>query len=124
LPIIFKKKADATIAIHRRTVKIDYGVIDCDADFRLEGYREKPSFNFDVSMGINVLNKTAIKEFLNPGAFLDIPDLMLKLKTAKNNVHCYREECQWLDIGRVDDYQNAVEIFEENKKSFLPGFEH
>lgn len=53
--------ADATIALHSRTVNIDYGVIEYDENHRLTGYKEKPSFNYDVSMGINVLNKSLSK---------------------------------------------------------------
>lgn len=114
-------KSAATIAIHRRTVHVDYGVIDSSENGNLVGYREKPVFNFDVSMGINVINKASILEFIKPGVYLDIPDLMTKLVANNKKVHCYREECQWLDIGRVDDYQNAVEIFESSKELFLPG---
>ncbi|MDH5523643.1 MAG: sugar phosphate nucleotidyltransferase [Desulfobulbaceae bacterium] len=110
----------ATIALHRRTVNIDYGVIDYDKDDQLEGYREKPSFNFDVSMGINVLNKASVEKIIKPNTYLDIPDLMMQLKQQGDLVKCYREECDWLDIGRVDDYQLATELFESNRSKFLP----
>jgi NDP-sugar pyrophosphorylase family protein len=36
-------------------------------------------------------------------------------------VRCYRFNGYWLDIGRIDDYQKAVEDFEENRARFLPG---
>lgn len=109
----------ATIAMHRRTVNIDYGVIDYSDENRLIGYREKPSFNFDVSMGINVLNKTAVSELVRPNEYLDIPDLMMKLTELGLEVSCYREDCEWLDIGRIDDYQEAIDVFEKDRKRFL-----
>jgi hypothetical protein len=35
------------------------------------------------------------------------------------NVLCHYEDCEWLDIGRIDDYRFATKIFEENKEKFL-----
>lgn len=115
-----KTNASATIAVHRRTVHIDYGVIEYSENNTLLGYKEKPTFNFDVSMGINVINKKSIIDIVQPGNYLDIPDLMMKLVKNNKTVSCYREECEWLDIGRVDDYQSAVEKFEKNRDLFLP----
>lgn len=113
------KKSAATISIHQRKVNINYGVVDYDKNNNLIGYREKPSFDYDVSMGINVLNKKAIYEFITPDAYLDIPDLMMQLSSAGKLVNCYQSKCTWLDIGRVDDYQLATELFETKREFFL-----
>jgi NDP-mannose synthase len=114
-----ENKSAATISLHRRKVNINYGVIDYDENNRLIGYREKPSFDYEVSMGINVLNKQAVLEFITPDVYLDIPDLMMQLSSAGKLVNCYQEECTWLDIGRVDDYQLATELFETKRDLFL-----
>ena len=45
---------------------------------------------------------------------------MMLLKNNGDKVFCYEEDCIWLDIGRVDDYQEAIKIFSKNKKIFLP----
>jgi NDP-sugar pyrophosphorylase family protein len=45
---------------------------------------------------------------------------MLALKASCRGVYCYSEACQWLDIGRVDDYQQANAIFEASVGRFLP----
>lgn len=110
----------ATIALHRRKVNIDYGVIEYDEQNRLLGYKEKPSFHFDVSMGINVFKKTAVEKYTIPGTYLDIPDLMMKIINNGGTVNCFSEECHWLDIGRVDDYKSATELFEKDRTIFLP----
>ena len=34
-------------------------------------------------------------------------------------VHCFRQPCYWLDIGRHDDYATANEIFEARRAQFL-----
>ena len=95
-------------------------MIESDENNQLVRYIEKPTYNFDVSMGVNVLNKNAIKPYLKSGEYLDIPDLMLKLCKDGHPVHCYREPCYWLDIGRIDDYRTATEIFESRQAEFLP----
>ena len=71
-------------------------------------------------MGINVFNKSAIEGIIEDLDYIDIPDLMMELNKEKKKIFCYQEDCDWLDIGRIEDYNTAVDIFESNKKSFLP----
>jgi len=113
-------KAAATIGLYSREVKIDFGVIESDGNGRLTRYIEKPTYHFNVSMGINIMNKTAVSPYLRPGEYLDIPDLVMKLHNDGHPIYCYREPCYWLDIGRIDDYQTATEIFESKKAEFFP----
>jgi len=115
-----KTGAAATIGLYRREVRIDFGVIETDERGRLANYIEKPLYQFDVSMGVNVLKAAAVRKYLTPGMHLDIPDLMMKLKADGLAVNCFSETCYWLDIGRIDDYQTANEIFEARKAEFLP----
>jgi NDP-mannose synthase len=113
----------ATIGLFPREVKIDFGVIEKDARDVLKKYIEKPVYHFTVSMGINVFNKRVVSEIIEPGKCLDIPDLILRIKDAGFPIYCYSEVCKWLDIGRMDDYQQAVEMFESKPEEFLPDIE-
>lgn len=113
-------KASATIAAFTRTVDIDFGVLELDTNSELKNYTEKPSFNYKVSMGINVFNKSSIQNIIKKDEYLDIPDLMMHIKNKGEKVFCYQEDCEWLDIGRVEDYKTAVNTFEGRKKIFLP----
>lgn len=112
--------AAATIGVYPRQVHVDFGVVELDESSALGRYIEKPTYDFLVSMGVNILNKKAISAVLQPNVRLDIPDLMLALKGNGHLVHCFRQDCTWLDIGRVDDYQNAIKIFTEQRAQFLP----
>lgn len=111
----------ATIGMYHRQVKIDFGVIEVDDRNRLVRYTEKPTYDFAVSMGINAFNKEMVKPYLIPGEYLDIPDLMMKMQKDGLPVQCYSQPCYWLDIGRIDDYHIANEVFESNRAEFLPG---
>ena len=111
--------AAATIGTYKRDVKIDFGVVENEGG-KLSRYIEKPVHHYDVSMGVNVVNIPTARKFLVPGNYLDIPELMTALRDEGHSVHCYQENCYWLDIGRIDDYQTANEIFESRKAEFLP----
>ena len=118
--IKFHKERNAlmTLAVHKRTVHIDYGVLQIDEKSILQKYVEKPTLSYDVSMGINVLSRKAL-DFLNPGERCDIPELAMKiLAKYPDGVHCYQTNAYWLDIGRQDDYQKAVDDFEKIKSVF------
>jgi NDP-mannose synthase len=112
--------ASATIATYSRSQSVDFGVIEFDANNMLEEYIEKPEYRFSVSMGINALTRSAVREHIFGQGYIDIPDLMLTLKEKGQQVYCYSQpDCIWLDIGRVDDYENAQILFEQKREEFL-----
>jgi NDP-sugar pyrophosphorylase family protein len=113
-----RERADVTIGAFRRQVRIDFGVIETDAEGRFVGFREKPVHEMDVSMGVNVLSARALG-MIRPGERLDMPDLILRVRDGGGLVCCYREECHWLDIGRMDDYATAQEEFAANESRYL-----
>ena len=111
-------EAIATIGVFPREVKIDFGVLELDEKDELITYKEKPKYEYLVSMGINVFNAAAL-EYIPKNQYLDIPTLMLRLKEAGNIVSTFRSECEWLDIGRPDDYELAVELFAASRDKYL-----
>ena len=68
-------------------------------------------------MGVYVYEPEALK-FIEPGQRLDLPDLVLKLIAVGKRVCSFSTECQWLDIGRPDDYARAQELYAEQPESF------
>jgi NDP-sugar pyrophosphorylase family protein len=111
--------AAATIASYPREVRIDFGVLEFANDPHiLTGYREKPEFSFQVSMGVYILDPAAW-DYLTPGQPLPMPELLETMRKAGRPVHCFRQSCYWLDIGRHDDYATANDIFEARRAAFL-----
>ena len=110
--------ADITIGAYKRDVKIDFGVIDSDNDGVFKGFSEKPTYHYEVSMGVNVVSKRAA-EYIEKGTYLDMPDFILNVHKNGGKVALYREDCYWLDIGRLDDYALAQDEFERNESRFL-----
>jgi len=113
------RESTATIALSKREVLIDYGVIRTTADGILDDYIEKPTIPYSVSMGINVLSRKCL-DFVPPTGKFDMPELMLAMHRNGHPVRCYETNCYWKDIGRFDDYTQASEDFVQNPERFLP----
>ncbi|MBW2045276.1 MAG: NTP transferase domain-containing protein [Deltaproteobacteria bacterium] len=113
-----KNKGIVTIAMHKRQVKIDFGVISTNGKDELTDYDEKPTLDYSVSMGVYVFEPKALA-YVAPGKKLDFPDL-IKVLLAKGEKVCgYSNSDYWLDIGRHDDYEEAVKSFKSMERLFL-----
>jgi NDP-sugar pyrophosphorylase family protein len=113
-----KKKPIASVAAQTRSVDVDFGVIQRNDDSHLVRYVEKPILSYMVSMGVYIF-EPEILDFVPKGEKFDFPDLMQLLLEKGEKVAIYDSTDFWLDIGRPDDYQKAVEEFERNKEKFL-----
>ena len=109
----------ATIAVHRRQVQIDLGVVKWNGDNTINGYIEKPTYDYDVSMGVYVFEPRVL-EFIPHNQYLDFPELVLKMIAANEKVVGYIFEGYWMDLGRPDDYAQAAENFSVMRSQFLP----
>ena len=110
--------ATATIATHHRQVKIDLGVIQVDSDQCISDYFEKPVYQFQVSMGIYVFEPRVLK-FIPYNQYLDFPDLVLRLIQAGESVVSHPFSGYWQDLGRLDDYEQAINDFDSLRPQIL-----
>jgi NDP-mannose synthase len=112
-----------TVATHVRTVRSDYGVLELDGDNgstrRVVGFREKPAIDHDVSMGVYIADGR-VRDYIPVGQAFDLPDLVWRLLEEGERVGSYAYDGFWLDIGRHEDYAEAVTQYEELKDSFVP----
>lgn len=107
-----------TISSHVREQKIDYGVLETGADGYLSGFREKPKSQYLVSMGVYMASRR-IMDFIPKGESYGFDNLMLDLIAAGRPAVVRKFDGYWLDIGRPDDYMQAIEEFEQMKPRFL-----
>ena len=96
-------RAIATVALSKRVVEVDYGVISIGQDNRIKKWDEKPDFDFMVSTGIYILESRAM-DYIPSGKFFNLPDLIISMIDKNETVSTYQHEGFWLDIGRPDDY--------------------
>ncbi len=102
-----------TIASYKRIQKIDYGVLEVK-NSTLAGFREKPETQFVVSMGVYAVSKE-IMHYIPDNQFFGFDMLMLALLNEDMEIRVHEHEGYWLDIGRPEDYQQAVEDIESGK---------
>lgn len=99
--------AAATISLHNRIVDVDYGVVRTDESGKITDWLEKPRIDYQVSMGIYVLEPDALK-YIPPDRPFDLPDLIKALVADGQVVKGYPFNGFWLDIGRPEDYEDAL----------------
>jgi NDP-sugar pyrophosphorylase family protein len=111
-----EREAALTIAMRRNRVNVDLGVIETNDGF-VTGYREKPTLDYDVSMGIYVYDHRALRHL--PDAPCQFPELVLRLVAAGERVAAFRaDDADWFDIGTVAEYERAAREFERAPERF------
>ena len=106
-----------TISSHLREEMIDYGVLQTSNGF-LTGFKEKPKNTYEVSMGIYMLSKKVL-DFIPNNTPYGFDQLMLALLAKNEPVAVNTFTGLWLDIGRPDDYVEAIEQFDQLKDKIL-----
>jgi len=107
--------AIATIALKKREIFIDFGIVELDSAGCIKGYTEKPTINHLVSMGVYVFEPRVL-EYIKAGEKLDFPDLIKTLISNDETVKGFIYDGYWLDIGRPEDYEKANEQIGEISK--------
>lgn len=110
-----ENNAVTTIATHKRTVNIDYGVIRKNG-LAVVGYDEKPPIHYEVSMGIYIFEPEVLAHIAH-GAFLDFPDLVNILLSKEMHLVSYPHEGIWFDLGRAADFQQVQKMTDVLEKS-------
>jgi NDP-sugar pyrophosphorylase family protein len=107
-----------SISSHIRQQMVDYGVLEVGAEQKLVGFREKPKSEYQVSMGIYMVSRNVL-EHIPSGRPFGFDHLMLDLIKAGKHVAVQPFSGYWLDIGRPDDYAQAIDQFETMRSKFL-----
>ena len=95
-----------SIAGYKRQQKVDFGVLEVNSERELIGFQEKPVFEYFVSMGVYILNRSVL-ELIPDNTSYGFDQLMLKMIKNKQPVLVEPFQGYWLDIGRPEDYEEA-----------------
>ena len=107
-----------TISSYCRSQLIDYGVLNTSESGSLLGFLEKPVKSYEVSMGIYMINRRVLPYIPEVRQF-GFDELMLALLKDRKTVKAINYNGYWLDIGRPDDYMQAIEQFSSMKEKFI-----
>lgn len=111
--------AIATIAMQQRQVNVDLGVIQLNGDVEVYDYIEKPTYDFMVSMGIYMFEPRVMR-YIPYNEYFDFPSLIKRLLATGEKVVGFPFDGYWKDLGRPDDYEQAIADFTEMRDEFLP----
>jgi NDP-mannose synthase len=106
-----KRKSNFTIGAYKRLDKVEYGVLHNNEKSELIKFEEKPITEYLVSMGIYMMNKNNLKHIPN-NTFFGFDHLMNALIEQDILPYIYEFNGYWLDIGRPDDYEKAINDYE------------
>ena len=104
-----------TVSTYQRIQKSEYGVIQFNKDsHKMIGFQEKPESKYMVSMGVYMANKQILDliPYNKPYGF---DTLMHDLLHNETPAQIRPHNGYWLDIGRPDDYEKAIEDIEKLK---------
>jgi len=107
-----------TVATSKRKLKCDFGVIE-QSGGRITQFKEKPTLSQLVSMGIYCMEPEVL-DYIPPRVPFGFDDLILCLLGRGIPAYTFTHDGMWLDIGRVEDFQNAQDIIWDDQP---PAFE-
>ena len=101
------RKNNFTIGAYKRLDKVEYGVLHKNEKSELIQFEEKPINEYLVSMGIYMMNKNNL-QYIPNNTFFGFDHLMNVLIERNILPFIYEFDGYWLDIGRPDDYEKAI----------------
>ena len=97
-----------TITIKKEKIRLDYGMIKSEGHY-VTGWDEKPVIEADISTGIYVLNSSIIK-YIEKDEKIDMPDLIKRIiGLGVSKILKFIYEGKWIDIGRIENYEEAIQ---------------
>lgn len=100
--------ATATMAVRLHEWQHPFGVVFTKG-VDIVGFEEKPISRSHVNAGIYALEPAAL-DVLKPGEPCDMPTLFARLKDASHRTIVYPMHEAWMDVGRVNDFQEAQSL--------------
>lgn len=95
-----------TLAAMEHTSHIPYGVLHTEGD-RLTAQEEKPEVRVLVNAGMYVLDPSVLS-LVEPGKFLDMPDLLARAMKKRKSVHVFRVVEKWIDSGTPEEFERVL----------------
>ena len=108
----FSKETLLTIATKDIYTPFQFGNIHTEGDF-VTGIEEKPNIKTTILAGIYIF-KPGILELIPDNTMYNMDKLIIDMLTKGLAISHYPIKEYWLDIGQVDDYEKAQNIYKEH----------
>lgn len=102
-----QSNADATIAVKYMQQTVRYGLVVADPDGRITNFAEKESDSGGgwINGGLYLLNRQIFNDILKDKFSIEID--IYKANCEKYNLHAFRSDSFFLDMGIPEDYMRA-----------------
>ena len=107
----FENDSILSVATKEIMLPFQFGNVHHNGKF-ITGIEEKPDLKTDIIAGIYIM-KPEIFEHIPKDTYFGMDDLIKKLLSKKISVLHYLIDEYWIDIGRIDDYKEAQNIYEK-----------
>jgi NDP-mannose synthase len=108
-----------SVGVTQKAVNIDLGVLE-NKNGQLTTFREKPTLDFLVSMGIYCMEPDVL-DLIPKGVPFGFDNLMYEMLARTLPVYLYKHGGLWMDIGRQEDFCRAQESFMRDYKARVLG---
>ncbi|MEM4261172.1 MAG: sugar phosphate nucleotidyltransferase [Candidatus Woesearchaeota archaeon] len=108
-----KQNSFLTISIKKEITPYSFGNIFFDGN-RVTGIQEKPNIVMYILAGIYVMKPDIFRFFPNKLEYFGMDNLILNMLEKNEMITKYELKDYWLDIGRLDDYENAQKIYNKH----------
>ena len=102
-------QADAVMATKEHEYTSPFGVVR-HHNFDFTDIQEKPTIKFNINAGIYYL-KNEVLSCIKPGEALGMNELFSRAKELDKNIKIFPINESWIDIGRHEEYQKALQDF-------------
>ncbi len=99
-----------TIGTKIITTPFRFGNVTTQGNY-ITGVEEKPDFKLEILAGIYFM-KPEIMRYIPEATYFGIDSLIKKLLAGGERISRFLIEDYWLDIGQVEDYSKAREMFQ------------
>jgi NDP-sugar pyrophosphorylase family protein len=110
-----QKETMLTIGIKEYLMPFAFGNVYFDGDY-VTGIEEKPNIKHKILAGIYIF-KPEIFELIPEDKYYGMDDLLHEMLKRNIPITKYEIKEYWLDIGQVDDFEKAQEIYQEQFKN-------
>ena len=105
-------QSDLTFSVTYHQEQNPFGVVEVDGN-KITNIVEKPVYKSLISAGIYLINPKIIK-FIKKGNPYTMPELAIKSIESEKKVLAYSLFEEWQDIGKKEDYIQAMKAESEN----------
>ena len=107
-----ENRADMSVTVRQHELTVPFGVVDTDG-VNVQGIVEKPVIRHFINAGVYLLDPSVVRLVPREQAF-DMPDLITRVIGNGGTVVGFPVRENWIDIGRMADYEAAQEAYRAN----------